>query len=419
MKKILPYLKIFLILIASFFIFSVLSCLLQGERIHQNIKESLPQLLEEGNYPEVIFRGDNYKQDNFTDAVILNIIVSTDSKHPMRAGLMNYFSFQSPETERWYAIQHLAYKVENPDLEPNLSYNRYWFGSASVYRVLLLGISYQQIKMFLYIASTLLLLLFAVNIVKKVGWIKSLPLFLALLFADFFITQFSMLFFSAMAIALIGGIWICRNGGQSLSKITMFFFITGIFTAYFDLLTIPLITLGLPLIVFMILQGEERKSMWEILKSIVILCMFWLIGYGSAWAAKWALTIILAEPAALNGVIETIKMRTSTDECTRWDSIVRNFNLLPLSGLIVICTFLLLVTLLSFNKKGVPLAILFLIVGLMPYGWYWILSDHSYLHAWFTYRAQIISMSCGMLCFVSLIDWERLKLKLKIKNKNY
>ena len=414
MKTALKYVKIFVLLIASFFTLSVLSCLIPYESIKKNVEKSIPELQDEEHSPKTVFKGGKYQQDDFTHALIINIVVSSDSKRPIWSAMSNPFSFQSPNTENWYAFKHLDYKLKNIEGHPNLVYGRYWHGTVSVGRILLLVMGYQQIKWLLYIVSSLLLLFFAVKIVNRVGWIKSLPLFLSLLFANFFVTQFSIQFFPVVAIALIGGVWMCGDGLKSQKKTTMFLFIIGMFTAYFDLLTTPLLTLGLPLIVYLILQSEKEKSLYEILKSIFILCLFWLIGYAGAWAIKWVLVAVLADFSAINA-FEAIKWRTTTGDYTRWDSVVRNFNLIPLVWLNIVLTFLLLLTIFSFNKKGIKWAIAFLILGLFPYIWYFVLSSHSYPHWWFTYRAQIISMACAMYAFVFLIDWERLNLKLKIK----
>ena len=412
MKNILKYIKIFAILIISFFAFSVLSCLIPHESVKKNIEKSLPELLEEGDYPKAMFNGSRYQQDNFTDALILNIAVSNDYSKPIWSALVNPLSFQNPESNTM--VNYLDYRINHIDLTTNTLYGRYWHGSSSFYRILLLIMDYQLLTWILYIVSTLLLLIFAVKVVNKAGWIKSLPIFLALLFANFFVTQFSLQFFPVMAISLIGGIWMCENSTKSQNKVFIYLFITGMVTAYFDLLTAPLLTLGLPLIVYMILQGEEKKSVYEFYKSIFLLCIFWFIGYAAAWASKWILVcIFFADVDALN-LVNAINYRISTYGYTRWDAIARNFSLIPLVWLNLVLSFLLLLTFLSFNKKGIMQAIAFLLVGLLPYIWYFILSSHSHPHWWFTYRAQVISMSCVMLFFVSLIDWERMKSKLKI-----
>jgi hypothetical protein len=373
----------------------------------------MPEMLEEKGYTKAILKGTQYRQDDFTDQVILNIIVSSDSKKPVQSAMMNYFSFQCPNS--YYSIDHLDNKIKNRDISPNLSYPRYWFGSASVGRILLLAMSYQEIKWFLCFISTLLFLFFTVKIVNRIGWIKSLPIFLALLFANFFVTQFSIQFFPVMAIALIGGTWMCKNGLKPQKKLTLFLFITGMFTAYFDLLTTPILTLGLPLIVYLLLQQKEKQTMYDILKSIVILGIFWFIGYASAWAIKWVLAAILVDSTFIAGTFQIMNYRTSADNFTRWDALARNFKLMPIIGLSLVLTLLLLLTFFSFNRKGISWAITFLLVGMLPYLWFGVFSNHSYLHLLFTYRAQIISMSCAMLCLVSLIDWDRLKAKLKKK----
>jgi hypothetical protein len=415
MKSILKYVKTFLFFVVVFFIFSLLSCLIPYRCIQKNIENSLPELVEAGNYPNAILKGEQYREDNFTDALILNIIVSSDSKKPVWSALTNPFSFQAPDTEKWYAITHLKHKVNNMDISPNKLYGRYWFGSAAVTKFLLIGMKYQQLKRLLYIISTLLLLIFAVRMVNKVGWLKSLPIFLALLFANFFVTQFSLQFFPVMAIALLGGIWMCENGFKSQEKITLFLFITGMFTAYFDLITTPLLTLGLPLIIYLILKEKEQKSIWEHLKIIFIFCSFWFMGFAGAWVMKWVLAYIFADATAFNMAMKAIRWSTSTDDYTRRDAIVANIKLLPLLWLSLVLLFLMILSFLSFNKKGIPLAVAFIVVGILPYTMYVALPYNAYPHWWFTYRSQIITMSCAMLFFVSLIDWERLKTKLKIK----
>jgi len=415
MKIFLKYLKIFALLNVSFFIFSVLSCMMPTEWYKKNIKESLPELLEEGNYPKTILKGKQYQQDNFTDVLVLNISISSDSKKPVWSALMNPYSFDTHDKGSWNSVKSLEHKSKNWDISPNVLYGRYWHGNASFCRFLLPLMNYQDIKLFLYMISTILLLIFLIKIINRAGWIKSFPLFLALLFANLFVTQFSIQFFPVMAISLICGILICNKRFFSQKKASLLMFVTGCFTAFFDLLTTPLLTLGIPLIVYMVLFGETKKTLLELFKFIFILSLLWFMGYACTWATKWALVCIFANSESLD-VINTIIWRTGTKDYTRWEVIVANFLLLPYILMGIILAFLLLLSVLCFNKKRIIQAISFLIIGLLPYIWYFVLSNHSYQHWWFTYRAQVISMASAMLFFVSLIDWERLMSIFKIKN---
>jgi hypothetical protein len=154
MNTLLKYLKVFAILIASFFVFSVLSRLMPYESVRKNIEKSLPDLQYEESNPKAILNEMKYHQDDFTHALIINIIASSDSKRPIWSAMANPFFFQAPDIECWYAFKHLDYKIKNIDSPPNEFYCRYWFGSASVTKILLLVINYQQIKWLLYVVST-------------------------------------------------------------------------------------------------------------------------------------------------------------------------------------------------------------------------------------------------------------------------
>lgn len=44
-----------------------------------------------------------------------------------------------------------------------------------------------------------------------------------------------------------------------------------------------------------------------------------------------------------------------------------------------------------------------LIVALYPYVWYLIMSNHSQIHYWFTYRAQLVALFGGVVFLVSVL----------------
>jgi hypothetical protein len=240
-----------------------------------------------------------------------------------------------------------------------------------------------------------------------------MPIFLALLFGNFFVVQFSLQYFPIMAIALTGSIWMCENALKKRKKIALFLFATGMFTTYFDFLTAPLLTLGLPLIIYLIITGTKETSAKNIYKSIFILSLSWFAGYGGAWVFKWVLAAILADPTTIDTVMHQIKLRTSTSDWTglyftRLDAIIVNIKLISWVWLSFVLVPLFILTLIFFNKKNIALSLAFLFVGIFPYVWYFILANHSHYHFWFTYRVQIISMSCAMLFFIHLINWEKL-----------
>ena len=77
--------------------------------------------------------------------------------------------------------------------------------------------------------------------------------------------------------------------------------------------------------------------------------------------------------------------------------------LFPVLALLIIVLFIMIW---KTGKKALALLPLMLI-ACIPYVWYFILANHSWIHGYFTYRVQIVTLFAGgvMLCF--LWGWRR------------
>ena len=71
--------------------------------------------------------------------------------------------------------------------------------------------------------------------------------------------------------------------------VCILFLVTGICTSYFDFLTYPIVTLGLPLCVWLLLIPYHNKCIWQLVENAV----FWAIGYLGMWAEKWILSSVV------------------------------------------------------------------------------------------------------------------------------
>jgi O-antigen/teichoic acid export membrane protein len=52
-----------------------------------------------------------------------------------------------------------------------------------------------------------------------------------------------------------------------------------------------------------------------------------------------------------------------------------------------------------------------LVVAFIPWVWYLFAANHSYLHNWFTFRAQAVSVAAILLALMQLVDWNKLNTK--------
>ena len=64
-----------------------------------------------------------------------------------------------------------------------------------------------------------------------------------------------------------------------------------------------------------------------------------------------------------------------------------------------------------FDSRGWTRAALLLVVMLLPYAWYFAAANHSYLHWWFTYRAQGVSVCALLLAVAALIGPRKAKIE--------
>lgn len=125
---------------------------------------------------------------------------------------------------------------------------------------------------------------------KKLGLAVSVLFAYSLLMIDIIVIPHSIQFSSVFYIMFLSLIFIFNiSENKSFSKTLIYiFFIIGCFTSFFDLLTSPLLTLGIPL-TFVILLLHKKNS--NLIRNDYIILMensiIWGIGYGITWSTKW------------------------------------------------------------------------------------------------------------------------------------
>lgn len=193
-------------------------------------------------------------------------------------------------------------------------------------------------------------------------------------------------------------------------RLSLFFTCVGCATSYVDLLTAPLITLGFPLTLLLCLCWRDGARIRA--KKFLTLCLCWAVGYGGMWAAKWVLTALLMDPSIFLNAIDAIINRSSMlDESgaafNYVDMLARNLRYIKDSPLLY-AVFALdaLYLALAFVRRPsgsvVRGAVPFLAAALLPFVWYLLAGNHSYIHSFFTYRALGVTLFASSCLFVSL-----------------
>ena len=378
-----------MLLIASYFAFGVLSSWLPEKSIKRHIAESAPMIAAEGLYPKLFNNMEQYRLDNFTDALMMNQIYNIDRQHPVRSAMK---MIRSSEQGRDWDQPGLLVRRVNGEILEEQHYARYWHGGSFLYRPLFLLMDYAALRYVLFLVSSILLLLLVCTYYQQAGWVKTLALSMGFLLTYGFVTQFSMQFFPVLVLTVIACLLVVKK--RQTSDGMMLFFVIGSLTCYFDLLTTPLLTLGVPLAVMLSLNQDSSFSFKDNLLKVVKLALLWGLGFALTFGMKWALATFILGQNIFADAYEVSLYRMEAEDFTRWDAVTMNFEMLHWGIIAILVVVFLAFNLLKHKYFNFKKTLLFLLIGLVPYLWYFLLANHSYQHWWFTFRLQAITVVC-------------------------
>lgn len=402
MKSFVRYLVLLLGVLVFFILFSLASALLPSKPIATNIEHSLKDVLHLPDYPQPLINGSKHNLDYAMDGIITNIIYSIDNSKPLQSLLLCRWHINEEEAyvSQWY---NLAYGIEHKDRLPQVVYGRYWHGNSFLFRFLFLMMDYNEIKWVIYILSSLLFLITTVFIYKRLGLLKAIALLSGLFFVNAYLMQFSMQMSPILFITLAGMLLTSRMQADDQKRLFSLFLFLGASTAYFDLLTASFLTFGMPFLVwFGIAQEGKNFTLKKISFHFLITGSMWLLAYAFIWVSKWFLVALFTDFHIWKDVAHHLLMRSDTVETGRMLAVRINFNNLPLVWINLILLLLAIRAAVRFNIKAVGAAAFLLAIALLPYIWYLLLANHSFIHHWFTYRVQAFTISAVFLAFLLL-----------------
>lgn len=426
----LKYILVFIILICIYLITLTLSGLIPSEWMKDDVTKSSEVLNEEG---EKKFIDLGYKQESvflFTDALMINTAYSVDSNTPLASSMLarkNYIPGQTTEiyidsqynlgaspnyinksNGDLYQTKELYGLMHGENITQSFEYARYWHGYLVILRPLLAIISYSGIRIVLLIVAIALIGVLLFLIGKKIN-IQTAVFFLIGLLAIhiFYVTQ-SMNESIVILFGLASSIFILLKK-DTKKNIGINFFVIGSVTIFIDLLTEPLITLGLPLIIYLLLMQKQGSTLKENIIDFFKICIAWAIGYGLTWFAKWILVSLLYNRPILQIALEQARFRSgegSSNSYTLGFVVDRNFNFLSITIMQALTLFILIYAMIKIIvniKKKINIkdnllqCIPFILTALLPIVWYFALRQHSVIHAFFTYRILIITLISLMI----------------------
>ena len=444
-KRILKYLLVFIVCVAIANLSLMLVCMIPRDAVKKNVYESTNLLLEEGPHPLINETFETYN-NNYTEAVIINEIYSVDTNHPINSYLTARKNYHEGITERvveenvgegitanydidsetetvndeYDSLNELA-EFLNGNIKTALNYGRYWHGYLVLYRPLLAITSLKQVKVIQLVLFSVLFILAVVLISKKYGLVTGAFFAFSLIFMGYFTAAYSIESGPTHLIMMIAIIvWLLRK--DKIKDIFLYFFVIGIFTNYVDYLTVPLLTIFMPLLLVMIDYAKDhtlKENIWFLIK----VCISWGVGYAGMWVTKWAIydLIVPGKTSMLEiGFSQSFYRMNRENEYYGLNfsifevilpKFVRAFRVIVLNAILIIVLPIIFNSKKRKNDKESDLLnikcehkysyLVFFIIGLAPIAWYILLANHTFLHFFFTYR-MIAIFSFAMSIFLCL-----------------
>lgn len=376
--------------------------------ISDNIRLSAGVLKDEGLNPQYGWNG-NHRLDTFTDAFIFDMLYVSDSKNPKVSGMLNYLYYPDSEKDPISALYNL---VENKtDIIELVSYSRYWHGMQIILRPLLIFTDYNGIRFINCIFMGTILLVLCLLMWRKISPYLTICFLLTFSIMNFYILPMCIQYCPCIYIAMIGMILLLLlpNLSKRLVYIGMYFFSIGSMCCFFDFLTTPQLTYGLPFIVCCFIASPKKPMQFMIYTGLL-----WFIGYSLTFISKWTIATLLTDYNCFALAIEAFNHRISTSE-PLWgveydfEYALKSLYYVTLANFkwvfLILTLFYIYVyirhktVLLQCLRNYYWLLMLAFIVPI----WYIVIRNHSFMHFdLFTWRALFLSIYSILLftCYI-------------------
>ncbi len=376
--------------------------ILPTERIDENVRRSAEVFEREGSYPSVVSWCTSLL-DNFTDAYMLLEAADQSEGSVLERALTNAPGITGSDPCKVL----IAHYVEGKPLPESDGYPRYWHGYQIWLKPLLSVMTYQGIRIFNLVFQAGLVILTGFLLYRKKLSRIILPFFLTYLMLMPAALARSLQYsacFDVSVLALIAMLLI-RNRDRQLYV----FLFAGIGTAFFDLSSYPVLTFGMPAVMYFTLNPP--KNVKETIKRFVMIGMCWVLGFAGMWVLKWTAATLLTGRNAFSDALSQVRVRTSNlhqDEVTEVSYIecaFRNVQWFVRTPATVAIVLFCVWNLLPFGKKVgtayLP-ALPYLLIALVPFAWFALTINHSYMHILFVCKTLGGSVFAMMAWFTGL-----------------
>lgn len=297
-------------------------------------------------------------------------------------------------------------------------YPIYWHGYVALLRPLFYFINYMDFRVVNGILQLILAFAMAGAVWRATGrggyvaafatsYILLMPCALALSL------QYSWVYYIAMG----GSLLMVKKSDffRGRSRYIYCFLILGMLTSYFDLLTYPLVSWGFPLI-WWLAAGPGKENGMQRLRFIVCSGLGWIGGYGGFWLLKWAIATPILGQNVIKLAFDEIFYRVGeVDQYAqeilgvygRCDALYVNWRHYEyaLYGVLILA-WISWIVFQDVKAGGQRKAAAWPLLPVICAGplWYFVLSNHTGIHHFFTYRIYGVSILAFLVFWLEYFE---------------
>ncbi len=374
-------------------------------RMVNNINRSRELLESEGSYRYWAADLLNTQSDNFTDSLMADIAINPGTGDLLYDAMINAYVGWADTDDSCQWLLRVAGGEPLYEGYEQVVYGRYWHGYLVWMKPLLLVFDIPEMRLINMGVQMILLCWLMILLYRECGPLVCAAIGMGLFVMNPVTLVISFQFSAVYCIALIAMIVMLRHRKQldERNRWWIVFVWTGIAVAYFDLMSYPLVSLGIPLILYVFLRED---GVFRHILNVIRLSIDWVIGYAGMWVLKWLIGSAFTGYDFVADGLGAVGLRSTGEVVNRnmtYLNVLReNFQAIfpkPVPAFLGLLAVILLIALicgrLRFSVSGSKILPI-LIIGCYPFVWYYVIRNHSIVHVWFTHR--VFAITAAALC---------------------
>ncbi len=385
-----------------------LSYLLPVSNIIQNLNQSIDEISTE-RFANIWMEGAEARNDDWSEGMIISMAVKSADKSDIFIAPLNLCGISVGDLG---PTESVAAYVSDPSIDYKISSNnRYWNGLVMILKLELSFFNLTEVRLLNMLIQLILLGIIFYMMGKQNMKDEMIPFLFMIMVMNPATLSMSLKLIPEYIIMLAGCIFILSRPDayfKNSEKAVITFSVIGSLTSFFNMLSFPLITFGIPVMFYI---WKTKRITRVKIKTVLAIAVSWCMGYLVCWFCKWIACTLFTDENLIANALARAERYHNIDE----DYLATALrNLTVYNRKIYIFVFLLsiawflLKALLSKSikiKESLPELVVYCGLIILPYIFFAAVGPgYAYIHHYMAYRNLSFSFASIICIFMAVIS---------------